>query len=184
MTKKNDMDFFNSEILSFELDLPKPSKNFNSALKKFTQCTNNDSNKLNHATRATIIRSFNIESSDDLTSFLKSGRAEKIRANLVKIFESQYQRELDELKANRKKIFRFSNKFNMLSKHKLSSSGEETSSNLQTSSTSSTSNLPLLSMLKINLASLFRHTGDEHNKFKSIDSVVDNHVLKDRNSDS
>jgi hypothetical protein len=155
--KQNDTDYFDSELLSPELDLPKPSKNFNIALKKFTACTSNKSNSMNHSRSISVTRSFNTE--DDLTLFLRSERAEKIRENLVKIFELQYQKELDEVRSNRKNSFRFSNKFNILSKQKLSSSADEMSSKFQTSTTNTTSNLPLLSTLKENLVSLFKHTG-------------------------
>ena len=51
------MDYFDSELLSPELDLPKPSKNFNIALKKFTACTSNKSNSMNHSRSISVTRS-------------------------------------------------------------------------------------------------------------------------------
>ena len=165
MDSKNDAYYFNSEILSSELDLPKPSKDFNICLKKITNCTKNYSCSFNHGSSISIKKGLNVE--DDLTLFLKSEQAERIRENLMKIFEIQHQRELDEIKMKRKKIFRFSPTFSM-TQQKLSNTVEEINSNLCTSTSGPSSSLPLLLTFKENVVSLFRHNGDGRIKSSNV----------------
>jgi len=100
---------------------------------------------------------------NNMESFLKSDRAERIRENLVKIFELQYKKELDERKTNRKKLLQFSSKLNVFPKPKLFNSCEETEANVEASIINSDSNLPILSMqMKEKIVSLFRHSRNKH----------------------
>ena len=152
--KQNGENYFNSEFFSSELDLPKPSKNFNISLKKFTECTSST----NHVSSISTNKSINIE--NDLAIFLKSERAERIRDNLMKIFELQHQKELEEMRIKRKKIFRFSTNLYVLPNQKLFSFDEDLDSNIESPIapvTDTTPNLPILStQIKKKLMSLFR----------------------------
>ncbi len=158
--KQNGENYFSSEIFSSELDLPKPSKNFNISLKKFTECTSYVTST-NQLRRISTNKSINVE--NDLEIFLKSERAERIRVNLMKIFELQHQKELEEIKRKRKKIFRFSSNLNVPPNQKIFGFEEDFDSNIEAPIapiapiTDTTSNLPTLStQIKKKLMSLFR----------------------------
>ena len=152
--KQNEKKYFNPEFFSSKLDLPKPSKNFNISLKKFTECTSNVTST-NHVSSISTNNSINIE--HGLAIFLKSERAERIRDNLMKIFELQRQKELEEISMKRKKIFLFSSNLNVLSNQKSFSSNEELDSNIEAPVTGTTSDLPILpTQIKKKFMSLFR----------------------------